>query len=98
MELAKMVKPTFVVLDATTTMMTNGPTGGSLSDLKNTHTMIVSTDQVAADAFGASLLGRSLDQLPFIGKAEAAGLGTADYQKLNPVTGSTSTKSSSEQP
>jgi len=98
MELAKMVKPTLVILDGTTTMMTNGPTGGSLSDLKKTHTMIVSTDQVAADAFGASLLGKSLDQLPFIGKAEAAGLGTADYRKLNPVMGSISIKSSSEQP
>jgi uncharacterized protein (DUF362 family) len=50
--------------------------------------MIVSTDQVAADAFGASLLGRSLDELPFIGKAEAAGIGTADYLKLNPVMAS----------
>ena len=39
-------------------MMTNGPTGGSLADLKATNTMIVSTDQVAADAFGATLLGR----------------------------------------
>jgi len=85
MELARMVKPSFVILDATSTMMTNGPTGGSLSDLKNTNTMIVSTDQVAADAFGASLLGRSLDQLPFIGKAETAGIGTADYLNLNPV-------------
>jgi len=88
MELAMMVKPSFVILDATTSMMTNGPTGGSLSDLKNTNTMIVSTDQVAADAFGASLLGRSLDELPFIGKAQAAGIGTADYHKLNPVTAS----------
>ena len=88
MELAMMVKPSFVILDATTSMMTNGPTGGSLSDLKNTNTMIVSTDQVAADAFGASLLGRSLDELPFIGKAEAAGIGTADYLKLNPVMAS----------
>ena len=85
MELAMMVKPSLVILDATTTMMTNGPTGGSLSDLKNTNTMIVSTDQVAADAFGASILGRSLDELPFIGKAEAAGIGTADYLKLNHV-------------
>jgi len=88
-ELAMMVKPSFVILDATKAMMTNGPTGGSLSDLKETNTMIVSTDQVAADAFGASLLGRSLDQLPFIGKAEAAGIGTADYLKLNPIMAST---------
>ena len=85
MELAMMVKPSLVILDATTTMMTNGPTGGSLSDLKNTNTMIVSTDQVAADAFGASILGKSFDELPFIGKAEAAGIGTADYHALNPV-------------
>jgi len=88
MELAMMVKPSLVILDATTSMMTNGPTGGSLSDLKNTNTMIVSTDQVAADAFGASLLGKSLDELPFIGKAEAAGIGTADYLKLKPVVAS----------
>jgi uncharacterized protein (DUF362 family) len=88
MELAMMVKPTLVILDATTAMVTNGPTGGSLSDLKNTDTMIASTDQVAADAFGASILGRSLDKLPYIGKAEAAGIGTADYLKLNPVRAS----------
>ena len=87
-ELAMMVKPSMVILDATTSMMTNGPTGGSLSDLKNTNTMIVSTDQVAADAFGASLLGKSLDDLPFIKKAEAAGIGTANYKKLNPVMAS----------
>ncbi|MEN6486446.1 MAG: DUF362 domain-containing protein, partial [Syntrophobacteraceae bacterium] len=33
-ELSLLVKPTLVVLDGTQSMMTNGPTGGSLSDLK----------------------------------------------------------------
>jgi uncharacterized protein (DUF362 family) len=84
-ELAMMIKPTLVILDGTTTMMTNGPTGGSLADLKETNTMIAGTDQVAVDAFGATLLGRSINDLPFIGMAEAAGLGSADYQSLNPV-------------
>lgn len=84
-ELALMVKPTLVVLDGTVTMMTNGPTGGSLADLKPTHTLIVATDQVAADAVGAGLLGRSLDQLPFILKAQEAGVGTADYEALRPI-------------
>ncbi len=84
-ELAMMVKPTLVVLDGTTTMMHNGPTGGSLSDLKQTDMMIVSTDQVAADAFGATLLDKNVDDLAFIKKAEAMRLGTADYQSLNPV-------------
>ena len=84
-ELALMAKPTLVVLDGTTTMMTNGPTGGSLSDLKATNTMIVSTDQVAADAFGASLLDKDAGSLPYIGAAEANDVGTADYRLLNPV-------------
>jgi len=84
-ELAMMVKPTLVILDGTTAMMTNGPTGGSLSDLKQTNTMIVSTDQVAADAFGAALLGKTVAELPYIAKAEAAGLGTADYEALSPI-------------
>ena len=84
-ELAIMVKPTLVVLDGTTTMMTNGPTGGSLEDLRETGTMIVSTDQVAADAFGASLLGKKPAALPYIAKAEAAGVGTADYKSLRPI-------------
>jgi len=84
-ELAMMVRPTLVVLDGTTTMMTNGPTGGAMSDLKNTNTMIVSTDQVAADAFGCTLLGKTVSDLPFISKAAEAGAGTMDYQSLKPV-------------
>lgn len=84
-ELAMMVRPTLVILDGTTAMMTNGPTGGSLSDLKQTNTMVLSTDQVAADAFGATLLGRTVHELPFILKAQEAGVGTADYESLNPA-------------
>ena len=81
-ELAMMIRPTAVVLDGTQTMMTNGPTGGSLSDLKPTGTIIVSTDAVAADAAGAELLGRSAADLPFIAKAAQVGAGTADYRSL----------------
>ncbi|MCX7020330.1 MAG: DUF362 domain-containing protein [bacterium] len=84
-ELAMMVKPTLVILDGTTAMMTNGPTGGATSDLKQTNTMIVSTDQVAADAFGATLLGRQISDLPYIGKAASAGCGVSDYQSLKPI-------------
>ena len=84
-ELALMVKPTLVVLDGTVSMVTNGPTGGSLSDLKETRTMIVSTDQVAADAYGATLIGKSPADLPFIGMAAKAGAGSADVKTLDPV-------------
>ena len=84
-ELALMIRPTLVILDGTTTMMTNGPTGGSLADLKQTDTMILGTDPVAVDTYGAGLLEKSIDTLPFIAKAEAAGLGTTDLDGLDPV-------------
>jgi uncharacterized protein (DUF362 family) len=84
-ELAMMVSPTLVILDGTATMMRNGPTGGSLADLKETRILAVGTDQVAVDAFGAELLERPLHTLAHIQKAAAAGAGTSDWRSLNPV-------------
>jgi len=84
-ELSQLLKPTLCVLDGTVSMMTNGPTGGSLSDLKDTGTLVVSTDPVAADAVGVELLGRTLSDVPYIHMAQAAGAGQADYHRLNPV-------------
>ncbi len=84
-ELAMLVSPTLVILDGTTAMMKNGPTGGSVSDLKHTKTMIVGTDQVAVDAFGATVLERKPDSLPHIAKAASEGVGTDDYESLNPM-------------
>ena len=84
-ELAMMVKPTLVVLDGTEVMISNGPTGGSTSDLKRCDTVIASCDMVAADAYGCSLLGLSPDDLPYLTKAQAAGAGVMDYQSLKPI-------------
>jgi len=84
-ELAVMVRPTLVILDGTQTMITNGPTGGSLSDLKQTNTLIASCDMVAADAYGCSLLGLTPGDLPYLAKAEKAGAGRTDYQSLKPI-------------
>jgi uncharacterized protein (DUF362 family) len=90
-ELAQLLKPTLCVLDGTVSMMTNGPTGGSLSDLKETGTLVVSTDPVAADAVGVELLGRTLADVPYIRMAEKAGAGLADYRGLNPAVLDTKT-------
>jgi uncharacterized protein (DUF362 family) len=84
-ELSQLLKPTLCVLDGTVSMITNGPTGGSLADLKETGTMIISTDPVAADAVGVELLGRTLADVPYIAMAAKAGAGQADYHLLNPV-------------
>jgi uncharacterized protein (DUF362 family) len=83
-ELAQLVRPTFVVLDGTMSMLTNGPTGGSLADLKPTHTLVLSTDPVAADSFGATLLGRTFRDLPYLARAAQLGCGTTDFEALQP--------------
>ncbi len=83
-ELAMMVKPTLVILDGTESMITNGPTGGSISDLKRTNTLIASCDMVAADSFGCSFLDLKVSDLPYLAKAEKAGAGTTDYESLKP--------------
>jgi len=84
-ELATLVKPTFVILDATEIMVSNGPTGGSTSDLKKTNMMLASCDQVAADSFGASLLDMKPYDLQYLLKAQELKLGTMDYQSLKPI-------------
>jgi uncharacterized protein (DUF362 family) len=84
-ELAMMVRPTLVILDGTEVMMTNGPTGGSTSDLKRENTLIASTDCVAADSYGCTLLDLKVSDLPYLAKAEKAGVGTTDYESLKPI-------------
>ncbi len=66
-------------------MLRNDPTGGSLEDLKPTHTVIAGTDAVAVDTLGATLLNKSAGQLPHLLMAEKAGLGTTDYRSPKPV-------------
>jgi uncharacterized protein (DUF362 family) len=80
-----MVKPTLVILDGTMVMVTNGPTGGSISDLKRADTLIASTDCVAADSYGCTLLDLKVSDLPYLTKAEKAGVGTTNYESLKPI-------------
>ncbi|MEE9370445.1 MAG: DUF362 domain-containing protein [Sedimentisphaerales bacterium] len=83
-ELAMMVRPTLVILDGTEVMITNGPTGGSVSDLRRANTLIASCDMVAADSYGCSLLGLKVSDLQYLSKAEKAAAGTTKYETLKP--------------
>jgi uncharacterized protein (DUF362 family) len=84
-DLALMMSPTFVILDASRILMKNGPTGGDLSDVVAGHTLIAATDQIAADAFGYSqLLGRGDSELPqYLRNAQARGLGNPVWRDVS---------------
>ena len=81
-DLASMIKPTLTIMDATRILLANGPTGGSLADVKQMDTIAVSSDEVALDAFGASLLGLLPTSLGFIVEGMKAGLGTPEWRNL----------------
>jgi len=83
-DLALMMRPTFVVLDASRILMKNGPTGGDLSDVVPGHTLVAATDQIAADAFGYSeLLGRKSDLPRYLYNARDRGLGNPDWRDVS---------------
>jgi uncharacterized protein (DUF362 family) len=82
-DLARFFKPTVTLIDATRILVTNGPSGGSISDVVVKNTVILSDDQVAADAMAAGLFGIKPEDLGFIRLGESQGLGTSDPRQLN---------------
>jgi uncharacterized protein (DUF362 family) len=83
-DFALMIKPTLVVLDGMHVLMSNGPTGGRLSDVKEMGTVVAGTDMVSVDSYGyTKLLGRDLDNLEYIHKAHDRGLGNRDWARTN---------------
>jgi uncharacterized protein (DUF362 family) len=82
-DLYTVLKPTLVVLDAVRILTANGPQGGNLKDVKQLDTIVVGVDQVAVDAFGATLFGMKGSDLGVVAAAARRGLGTMDLDKLS---------------
>jgi len=82
-DLARFFNPTLTLIDAVRVMIKNGPSGGDLSDVAVKNTLILSNDQVAADALAAGLFDYSPEELGFITLGEKWGLGTTDFQQLD---------------
>ena len=80
-DFALMMKPTLVILDGMNVLMSNGPTGGRLSDVKPMNTIVAGTDMLAVDAYGYThLLERDLAELTYIQKAHDRGLGNKNWK------------------
>lgn len=81
-DLAQFIQPTLTIVDANRVLMRNGPQGGNVADAKDMHTVIATTDQVAADAYGCQLIGRKADEIPYIKMGHERGLGTMRWESL----------------
>ena len=84
-ELALLMRPTLTVMDATRVLLRNGPTGGSLGDVKRMDSVAVSLDPVAVDAWGCTLLGAKPEEQGWLQLGQNKKLGVLDYRSLNPV-------------
>lgn len=81
-DLAQFIRPSLVVLDGSRLLVSNGPTGGSPSDVRPGNVIAAGTDQVAIDCFGARLLGLDPQDIAYLGMAAQLGLGTLDESNL----------------
>jgi uncharacterized protein (DUF362 family) len=81
-DLVSLVRPQLTVVDAVRTLMTHGPTGGNLGDVRLTNTVIASHDIVAADAYAATLFDRTGADIAYVRAAAEMGLGTLDLASV----------------
>jgi uncharacterized protein (DUF362 family) len=81
-DLANFMRPTLTILDAFRVLFRNGPQGGSFRDVMLKKQVIASLDQVAADAYGITLLGRKPAEIPYLPMAEERKIGTIYWDKL----------------
>lgn len=79
-DLAQAMRPTMTVMDATRVLMRNGPTGGSLNDVKAFDTIIAGLDEVAIDAYSMGLLGADPEKAGFMRISRERGLGVVDWK------------------
>ena len=84
-DLAQFFKPDLNIMDAIRVMTANGPIGGNLEDVARRDTVIAGVDQVAMDAFGATLFGLDPMEISYVVEGQKRGLGTSDYASLKPV-------------
>lgn len=81
-DLATFMQPTLTIVDAVRVLLRNGPQGGNVADAKDMNTVIATTDQVAADAYGCQLVGRRPEEIPYLKMGHERGLGTMRWQDL----------------
>jgi uncharacterized protein (DUF362 family) len=81
-DLATFMRPSLVIVDAWRVLVRNGPQGGNIDDARDMHTVIASVDQVAADAYGCTLIGQKAENLAYLAMGEKRGLGTTRWESL----------------
>ena len=82
-DLTSLVRPNLTVVDAMRILVSNGPTGGSLSYVRRKNTIIASKDPIAADSRATHLFGLYGSDIGYIRAGAAIGLGKMRLSGVN---------------
>ncbi len=81
-DLAQFFRPSLVVVDAYRILKAHGPQGGNLSDVALKKKLFITKNIVAADYWGAKLLGLNESQMAWVTEGEKRGLGRRRVKTL----------------
>jgi uncharacterized protein (DUF362 family) len=81
-ELGATFRPTLTVVDATRVLLSNGPQGGSLNDVKAVNAVAAGIDPVLCDAWGIAQMGLDPKTFGYLVDAERRSLGRLDLSLL----------------
>lgn len=81
-DLATFMRPTLTVMDATRVLLRNGPQGGNADDARDVHQVIASLDQVAVDAYGATLIGEKPANVKYLKLGHERGIGNMNHEQV----------------
>lgn len=81
-DLATFMRPTLTVLDATRVLLRNGPQGGNIDDARDMFQVIASLDQVAVDAYGATLIGEKPENVRYLKLGHERNIGQMNWEQV----------------
>ena len=84
-DLATFMRPTLTIVDATRVLLRNGPQGGNIDDAKDMHQVIASLDEVAVDAYGATLIGEKPENVKYLKLGHERGIGNMHWEQVERV-------------
>lgn len=79
-ELNTVIRPSLVLMDATSILLDNGP--GGPGTVGRPERVIIGTDPVAVDAYTCGFFGRSPSEIRYLAYGEELGVGTVDFGSL----------------
>jgi uncharacterized protein (DUF362 family) len=82
-DFVKAIPTHLTILDATRILTDHGPASGTAADVRMPKTIVMGTNPVTVDAYGATLFGLNPGQLRYLALASQAGMGEINLSRMN---------------